>query len=147
MTTPEPTPLLVLSALVTARETTAGPTRLAMPPTDRAGRVARCLDDVDHVIAEMEAVAIGHRPVEAGNGDGLIDRADDFAAEPLLQRQVGGDVIGVVVGGEDMGDLPAAPRRRFQNRRLLRRVDRRGKPCLRVVHQNAEIVGAAEKNV
>ena len=40
MTTPDPTPLRDLSALVTAIETTAGPIRLAMSATEPGGRFA-----------------------------------------------------------------------------------------------------------
>lgn len=56
-------------------------------------------------------------------------------------------MVGVMMRGEDMGDFPAATCRRFDDRRLLRRIDRCGKACLRIVHENAEIVGTAEKNV
>ena len=78
---------------------------------DVAGGVAGRLDDVDRVAAKLEAVAIAIGVVEAGNGDRLVERADDLAAELLLQRQIAFDMVGVMMGGEDVGDRPAAARR------------------------------------
>lgn len=85
-----------------------------------AGGVAGRLDDVDGMIAELEAIAVAIGAVETGNGNGLTDRADDLAAELLLQCQIGVDMVGVVMGGEDMGDRPAAALGSRQNRAGLR---------------------------
>lgn len=104
-------------------------------------------DDIDRMAGELERIPISDGAIEAGNGDGLVDRADDLAAELLLQRQIALDVIGMVMRSQDMADGPATPIGGFQDRICLRRVDRCRQSGFGIMDQDAVIVGTADKNL
>ena len=46
--------------------------------------------------------------------------------EPLLQREIGLDMVAMVMGGQDHRRLPAGALDRREDRRFLGRVDERG---------------------
>jgi hypothetical protein len=87
--------------------------------------MARRLDHADRPVAEGEFVAVADRAVDAGDRCRLVARADDLAAVFFLERQIGLDMVAVVMGREDMRDLPAALLSRLDDRIEFRRVDRR----------------------
>lgn len=107
--------------------------------------VAGCFDHPHRAIAKGELVTVPHGPVDARNGSCLVTRTDDLAAVFFLQRQVRLDMVTVVMGGEDMGDLPAPLLRRLDDRIELRSVDRCRFPRLRAVKKHAEVVTSAEE--
>ena len=96
---------------------------------------------------EIEARSFFDGFVDARNLGRLRLRADDPELEPLLQREVGLDMVAVVMRGEDHGRRPAGARDRGQDRRLLGRVDDRRLAASSVVHQDAEIVAPAHELV
>jgi hypothetical protein len=110
---------------------------------DVAGRMARRLDHLDRMAGKGELSAVAEGKAEAGYLVGLVLGAGDLDVEALLQCQVRLDVVVMVVGGKDIGQRPAAPCQRVEDRLLLRRVDRGGPSGLRIVQQYAEIVAAA----
>src|SRR4051812_31760955 len=113
--------------------------------TDMASGMTWCLDDIDGGVAELEGVAVAEGAVEARNGDGLNNWAEDLEAELFLQRQIGMVMVGVVMGGKDMGYRPAATFGRRQNRGRLGCVDRCRIAGFGVMDQDAKIIRAADK--
>jgi SAM-dependent methyltransferase len=113
---------------------------------DVTRRVAGRLDDADGVIAELEFVSVCDRPVEARDGDCFIDGADDFQPEALLEREVGFDMIRMVVRRQDVGKLPPASRGGIDDRLLFRSVDRCRQACFGIVDKYAVIVATTLKD-
>ena len=111
-----------------------------------SGGVAGRLDHTDRPHAEIEAVAIADGPVEPRDCDRFVAGADDLAAEMLLQGQVRFDVVAMMMGGEDVGDRPAAPLCRGKDRRQFRRVDRGGDAGFLAMDENAEVIASAKKD-
>ena len=67
------------------------------------------------------------------------------AAVALLELLDAAGVIVVVMGDQDVGQLPAGRLERGLDRRRFRRVDRGGRAARRIVHEHAEIVLEAEE--
>ena len=63
----------------------------------------------------------------------------------VLQRRDAAGVVGVMVGDQDIGELPAGGLERGLDRRRLGRVDGGGRAALRVMQQHPVIVLQAEK--
>jgi hypothetical protein len=70
-----------------------------------------------------------------------------FAAELVFQGQIGFHMVLMVVGGEDMGELPAVAVERLQDRPFFRCVYGGRRAALGIVQENPEIVAAAKKDV
>lgn len=109
--------------------------------------VAGGLDHPDRPVAEGEFVTVAHRAVYARNRRRLVAWADDLAAVFLLQREIGLDMIAMVMGCEDMGDRPPALLRRLDDGIEFRRVDRRRLPGLRAMEKYAEVVTSADEDL
>ncbi len=95
------------------------------------------------MLPELEFVAVRHGLVEAGDRHCLVERADDLKPVFFLEREIGFHVVAMVMGGENVGEFPAAAGGRFEDRLFLRRVDRGRQPAFRIVHENAVIIAAA----
>ena len=65
-------------------------------------------EDVGLGLAEAIALAVIDLDVDAGDAGAVAPRADDGAAGGLLDLAVASDMVAVMVGVQDMGDLPAA---------------------------------------
>ena len=113
---------------------------------DMACRMPWRFDDAHRPFAESEFVAVTDGPVDTGDGCRLVARADDLAAVFLLQRQIGLDVVAVVMRGQDMGDRPSALLRRLDDRIEFRRIDCRRLARFRAVKKYAEVVTSADEN-
>ena len=96
-------------------------------------------------LAEMDDRAFLDGLVDAGDLCLFRLRPDDAQLEALLQRQIGLDMVDMVVRGQDHRRRPAGALDRGQDRRLLGRVDDRGLAAFGVMHQHAEIVAAAHE--
>ncbi len=107
---------------------------------DVARRVAWNEEDLGLGFAEAIAVAVVDLDVDAGDACPVAPRADDGAAGGLLDLQVAADVITMMVGVQDMGDLPMALFRLRQDRPGHRRVDDGDRPALGLAHQPHVIV-------
>ena len=71
-------------------------------------RVAGHEEDLGLGLAEAVAVAVVDLDVDAGDAGAVAARADDGAAGRFLDLEVAADMVAVMVGVQDMGDLPAA---------------------------------------
>jgi len=71
-----------------------------------AAGVARCLENADFLRSEAIGVPFAHRLVEVGDAVAVGGRADDGAAELLLQLRIAADVVGVMMGVEDVRRTP-----------------------------------------
>ncbi len=91
-------------------------------------------------LAETVAVAIVDLDVDAGNACAILSRADDGAARRLLDLEIAADMVTVMVGIQDMGDLPAALFGLGQDRPGHGRVDDADRSALRLAHQPHVIV-------
>jgi hypothetical protein len=91
-------------------------------------------------LAEAVALAVVDLDVDAGNARAVAARADDGAAGGLLDLAVAADMVAVMVGVQDMGDLPAAFGGLGQHRASHRRVDHAHRAALRFAHQPHVIV-------
>ncbi|CCV11278.1 hypothetical protein MESS4_310015 [Mesorhizobium sp. STM 4661] len=112
---------------------------------DMTRRVAGRLDDLDLFVAETDDRALADGLVDAGDLCLFGLRPDNAQLEALLQRQIGFDMVGMVVGGQDHRRRPAGALDRGQDRRLLGRVDDRGLAAFWVMHEHAEIIAAAHE--
>ena len=81
----------------------------------------------------------------AGIFAGLAARRDDAAMVALLELRDAGGVVAVMVGDEDVGQLPAAGSERGLDGRRLRGVDGGGGAGRGIVDEDAVIVLEAEK--
>ena len=92
------------------------------------------------VAAETETIAALHGLVEPRNGPGVVGGSDNSRAGALLDLGVAAGVVAVMMGGEDVAELPAALLEGGGNGAGMGDIDRRGKPGVGIVHQNAEVV-------
>ena len=74
-------------------------------------------------------------------------RRGDAALVARLELGHAAGVIGVVMGDQDVGELPAGCPQGGFDRPRLGCVDRGGRAGRRVVHQHAEIIAEASKQV
>ena len=56
-------------------------------------------------LPEAERVALVEADVDAGNARGILGGADDLHAERLLEREIAADMVGMVMRGENVGEL------------------------------------------
>ena len=94
---------------------------------------------------EFQAVAALHGAVDARDLGLLRRRADDLQTEALFEREIGLDMIGMVVSGEDQRRRPAGVFHRGKDGGLLRRVDQRDRAARRLANEHAEIVLATHE--
>jgi hypothetical protein len=85
----------------------------------------------------------GDGAVEPGQAVRVGPRAGHLRHGRLAQRLDAVDVVGVVVGDQDVGQVPAAPRQLGLDRGLVGDVDHRRRAGGRVVHQEGVVVGQA----
>ena len=113
---------------------------------DVAGGVARRLDHA-RCRAPPTATVSPSRTVSSTTGmrAGLGVAARPRGNDALLQLRDAAGVIVVMMGHQDVGELPAGRLQRGLDRRRLGRVDRGGRAACGIVHQHAEIVLEAEK--
>jgi hypothetical protein len=102
------------------------------------------IQNIDHDAAKFDPVTFGDNLINIGNLRGL-SRRDNAATKLRLQARNALDMVGMLVGHENIRELPAGFSERIQNRRLLWRINRRGRSRLRIMHQHREIVAAAQK--
>ena len=108
---------------------------------DVAGGVAGRIEHPHLVRAERERVALAHLLVDAGDLGRLVARADDGALGLGLERSVAVGVVGVVVRGENVRELPALFLQRRRHGCGVRRVDGGREAGAGIVDQHAVIVG------
>ena len=82
---------------------------------------------------------------DAGNMVSFSLGAIDNAAELLLQRQIALDMIAMVMGVEDMGELPATSFELALDRGGIGGVDRGGGATFVIMNQETVIVGPADE--
>jgi hypothetical protein len=92
-------------------------------------------------------IAARYRGVETGDTVSLFRWPDDGAAKFLLQGQISINMVGVVMGGENVGELPATAGELPFDLRRIRCVDGGGKAGLVVMQEYAIIVRAADERV
>ena len=113
---------------------------------DMPQRVAGRLDHARHGVADGDPVAVAHGDVERRQAMGVIGGADNFhRREALFQRLRALNVVGVMMGEEQMAQRPAARIGRRGDRCAIRRVNARRRAALRVMEQQAEIVVQTDK--
>ena len=112
-----------------------------------AGGVAGRLEHMGLERSEPDLVVLAHRGIDQRDAAGLAVGRDDAAAMALLEFRDAAGVIGVVMGDEDVGELPAGRLQRGFDRRGLGRIDCRGRARFGVVHEHAIIVREAGKEV
>ena len=105
-----------------------------------AGRV----DDLHLAPGKGEGVAARNGLVDARNGP-VIARSDDGTSERFLQREIAFDVVAMMMGGENMGELPALGLELAFDGGGIGRIDRGGGTAAAVVDQNAVIVVPADE--
>jgi hypothetical protein len=108
-------------------------------------RVPGGLDDLNLEAAELDRVAFRHFHVDAGNALGLALGADDGATCRFLELQVTAGVIAVMVGDQQVRQLPALRLQPREDGLGVGRVDRRRDARLGVVDQHTVVVGKASK--
>ncbi len=104
-------------------------------------------DNLNAAAGEFEFVAIGLRTVEARNRNRFVIGAVNFAAEPVVQSQIGFHMVLMVMSGQDMGEFPAVAVERPQDRPFFRGVYGGRRAAFRIVQEHPEIVAAAKKDV
>ena len=105
-----------------------------------ARRVTRDEKDFRLGLTETVAVAIVDLDVDAGDACAVAPRTDDGATGRLLDFEVAADVIAMVVGVQNMRDLPATLFGLGQDRPGHRRVDDGDGAALGLAHQPHVIV-------
>jgi len=102
--------------------------------------VARHEEDLGLRFAEAIVVAVVDLDVDARNARPVDPRADDGAAGGFLDLEVAADMVSVMVGVQDMGDLPAALFHLGPHRTGHGRVDDADGAALGLTHQPHVIV-------
>ena len=97
--------------------------------------------------ADVDAVALLHLDVDAGDRAGLLGGADDGAAGHALDDGVAGGVVVMMMRGEDMRQRPALLVQRGEQLLGVGRIDRGGGLGFRIVEQDAVIVAARRELV
>jgi hypothetical protein len=105
-----------------------------------AAGVARHEEDLGLRLAEAIMVAVVDLDVDARNARPVDPRTDDGAAGGFLDFEVAADMVAVMVGVQDMRDLPAALCRLGQHRPGHGRVDDADGAALGFAHQPHVIV-------
>ena len=99
---------------------------LCKPVRDMPGRVSRHVPDLCLRIVEHERVAIGDLDIDHRNAIAVRLGADHGAAGLVLDFRHAADMVVVMMGGENMGQVPAEHVERFEHRFRVRRIhDRR----------------------
>src|SRR6185369_9209291 len=107
--------------------------------------VARRFNHLRLKRADVHAIAFAHGLVDRRNAARLGGRCDHAAAMARLKRLDTARVIVMVMGHENIGELPSGALERGFDRSVLRRVDGSGGHGFWVVHQNTKIVLEAEE--
>jgi len=110
-------------------------------------RVAGRLDHAHLEIGEAELVALADLAIDAGDFCGFATRTDDLAACLGLERGIALRMVLVVMGCEDVCELPALFRESCLDGGYLGRVDRGRHAGFGVVDEHPVIVGACGKLV
>ena len=111
------------------------------------GRVARRIEHFRFESAELVAVSVRDAHINARDFVTFGIRADNGAIEFGFQIQIPIGVIGMIMGGQNMGQLPA-----FVGKSLLygggfRSIDRCRQIVDRIMNQDTKIVAQARKLV
>src|SRR5687767_6234084 len=109
--------------------------------------MTRRVDDEKIRLAQRYGFAGGYQHVEPEDLFRLGARSGDGDPELALQRRHALDVVGMVVGDEDVRELPAAYFERDLDGLGIGGVDRRGASALDIVHEVAVVVGAAHEDI
>ena len=111
-----------------------------------AARVAGRLDHPASQGADRGKVAFDQLGVEKRDALDVLGRSPDpDLGKTRLHFGRALNVIGVMMGDEEVGQLPSLPGRRRDHRRAVRRIDRRRRAGGRIMNEHAVIVGEAEK--
>jgi hypothetical protein len=113
---------------------------------DVVERVSGCLQHARCERAHLHGVALLHALVDVGDRLRLVVRRDDAAFILLLQLGDAANVVAVMVGHQDVGQLPAFLLQRLDDGGGLRRIDRRGGLRCRIMNEIAVIVVEAGKD-
>ena len=105
-----------------------------------AAGMARHEEDLGLGLAEPVTVAVVDLDVDAGDAGAVLAQADDGAAGRLLDLQVAADMVAMMVGVQDMGDLPAALFGLREDRTGHGGIDDADGAALRLAHQPHVIV-------
>ncbi len=97
-------------------------------------------EDLGLFSAERIDVAVLHLHVHPGNAVGIMRRADDDAAGGVLDFHIPADMVGMMVGVEDMGDLPAQTIGLVHHRSRHRRIHDGHRVTHGLAHEKNEIV-------
>ena len=107
--------------------------------------VARASKDFHLAARPTECVAAFDGDINARNLFRLVLGPDDLAAKKLLEPQVSGDMVFMVMGGENMGELPAKFPQFLLHRLGIRGVNGSGGPGFGIMDYDAVVVGAAHE--
>ncbi len=111
-----------------------------------AERMAGHFDHLGLMRSDADDIALLDRLIERADLRRLLGRSDD------ADIRIGGlqpgnalDMIGMMMGHENIGEPPVLFGERFEDRRRIRRIDRRGRAAFGRMDQHAEIVGKTQK--
>ena len=97
-------------------------------------------------MADGDLVAVRHRLIQRRQPMGVAGGADDLHfGKALLERLPPFDMVGVVVGDDEMRQRPAAPFGLSRDGLAVRRVDARRRAGGAIMDEKAEIIAQADK--
>ena len=91
-------------------------------------------------VADFHRIVLGNLHIDRRDFGGLRARRCDLAVIFLLQFGNAAGVIAMMVGDENVGELPAGFLQRGLDGRCLRRIDRRRRAGCRIVYEDAVII-------
>ena len=110
-----------------------------------AGCVPGRRHDMDRVGAEGDRVTVIIGLVDPRNVVALGCRTIDRHAIALLEPEIAGDMIAMVMGNQQHGRLPAGPLDGRRNRLFFGRIDDQRLLAVGIMHEHAVIIAAADE--
>ena len=107
---------------------------------DVVERMAGCFQHARQQVSYLDHVGIRDAQVNVRDLRRLVMRRDDAAIVFLLEFGDTADMIAMMMGDQDIGELPALALQRLEDGTGLRRVDRRRCLGFHIVDQITEIV-------
>ena len=108
-----------------------------------AGGMARRVQHAAFERSDLDLAAFADGLVDIGDARGFVTRRDHPAFVLFLEFGNARGVIAMMMGDEDIRQLPAGRLQRGLDRGCFRRIDRGGRAGRRIMQQDAEIVGQA----
>src|SRR5215216_8209593 len=112
-----------------------------------AGRMSGCLQHARGELTQPDHAAFGHRVVDQRNALSLVVRSDHAATVALLQVRNAAGMIAMMMGDENVGELPAGLVECRLDRPRFRSINSCRRSARLVMDENAVIVLQAEKKM